>query len=117
MDAAVEWSEDADNAAQQCRLAGPVRADHGQQRARGDLTIEVVHGRVTVIAERNVVEMQRRHGHLIARKTTPQSTAQTASAAARRAAIVMRRIDQCAACAGCGEAASWTWAWVLSASG
>jgi hypothetical protein len=57
----------------------------------------VMHGRMAVIAQRDVVEMQRRHGHLIARKTTPQSTAQTASAAARRAAMVMRRIDQCAA--------------------
>lgn len=36
----------------------------------------------------------------------PQSTAQTAIAAARRPAMVMRRIDQGAAWAGCGEAAS-----------
>jgi hypothetical protein len=39
----------------------------------------------------------RRHAHLIDSQTTAQSTAQTATAAARREATGMRRIDQVAA--------------------
>jgi acetylglutamate kinase len=35
----------------------------------------------------------------------------TASAAARRERTVIRRIDQGAACAGCGVAGPWEWAW------
>ena len=35
----------------------------------------------------------------------------TASAAARRAVTVIRRIDHGAACAGCGVAGPWEWAW------
>src|SRR3954451_17920471 len=97
MDAAVERLEDADDATQQRRLAGAVRADHGDQRAGRDLAAEVVHRRMPVIAECDVVEVHGRHGYLIASKTTPQSTAHTASAVARRAAMVMRRIDQGAA--------------------
>jgi len=42
--------------------------------------------------------------HLIAIKTTAQSAALTASAATSLAATVMRRMDQVATCAGCGEA-------------
>lgn len=114
MDAAVERPEDADDAAQQRRFAGTVRADHRNQRAGGDLAAEVMHGRVPVITKCHVVEVHGRHDHLIASQTTPQSTTQTAIAADRRAAIVMRKIDQGAAWAGCGWAASWTWAWLWS---
>src|SRR5215208_799603 len=98
--------------AKQRRLAGAVRPDHRQQRASRNLAIEVMHRRMPVIAERNVVEFElRRHAHLIATSTTAHSTALTASAAARRAVTVMRRIDQDAACAGCGVAGPWEWAW------
>ncbi|MEY9729520.1 hypothetical protein ABIA07_005421 [Bradyrhizobium yuanmingense] len=93
-------------------LPAPFGADHRNQRARRNLSAEMMHGRVPVIAEREIVKVQRCHRHLIASKTMPHSTAQTASAAARRPAMVMRRIDQGAAWAGCGEVASWTWAWV-----
>ena len=72
-----------------------------------------MHRRVAIIAERDVAELQlRRHAHLIASQTMPHSPALTATAAASRAATVMRRIDHGAACAGCGVAASWLWwAW------
>ena len=49
----------------------------------------------------------RGHIHLIASHTMPQSPALTATAAASRAATVMRRIDHGAACAGCGDAGPW----------
>ena len=78
----------------------------------GDLAIEVMHRRMAVIAERDVAEFDLRgHAHLIATSTTAHSAALTASAAARRAVTVMRRIDQGAACAGCGVAGPWEWAW------
>ena len=51
---------------------------------------------------------------VIASQTVAQSTIQTATAAASRAATVIRRIDQGAAWAGCGKAAPWTWAWLWS---
>jgi len=47
----------------------------------------------------------------------------TASAAASRAATVMRRIDQGALCAGCGEAGPWLcervcpWSWLWAVVG
>jgi hypothetical protein len=67
-----------------------------------------MHGRMPVIAERDVAKGDLRgHAHLIASQTMPHSPALTATAAARRAATVMRRIDQGAACAGCGVAGSW----------
>ena len=43
--------------AEQRRLAGAVRTDYGQQRAGGDLAIEVVHRRVPVVAERDIAEL------------------------------------------------------------
>jgi hypothetical protein len=42
--------------------------------------------------------------HLIAIKTIAQRAALTTSAAPSLAATVMRRMDQAATCAGCGEA-------------
>jgi hypothetical protein len=46
----------------------------------------------------------RRHAHLIESHTAAQRPALTASAAPTRETTVIRRIDQGAACAGCGEA-------------
>ena len=41
-----------------------------------------------------------------------QRAALTATAAAKRAITVMRRMDQDTGWAGCGEAGPWLWAWV-----
>jgi hypothetical protein len=69
-----------------------------------------MHRRMAVIAQRDVAELQLRgHAHLIASQTTTQRPALTAQAAASRDSTVMRRIDQGAACAGCGEAGPWLW--------
>jgi len=96
------------DAPKQRRLAGAVRPDHRQQRAGGNLAIKVMHRRMAVIAQRDIAKLQlRRHAHLIASQTTAHSAALTAHAAASRDSAVMRRIDQGAACAGCGVAGPW----------
>ena len=60
-----------------------------------------MHRRVTVIAERDIVEFKlRRHAHLIESQTTAHSTAQAVAAAANREASGMRRMDHDAGCAG-----------------
>src|SRR5262249_8131207 len=100
--------EDAGEPAEQRRLAGAVGTDHGEQRAGGNFAGEMMHGRMPLIAERDVAKGDlRSHAHLIASQTMPHSAALTAIAATRRAATVMRRIDQGAACAGWGVAGSW----------
>jgi hypothetical protein len=64
-----------------------------------------------VVAQRDIVESYLRgHAHLIESQTTAQRQALTASAAPSRETTVMRRIDQGAGCAGCGEAGPWAWA-------
>jgi len=47
----------------------------------------------------------------MATNTIAHNTALTATAAARRESTVMRKIDQGALCAGCGEAGPWLWPW------
>jgi hypothetical protein len=65
----------------------------------------MMHRRMPIIAQRDIPELQlRRHAHLIESQTTAHRPALTASAAPSRAITFMRRIDQGAACAGCGEA-------------
>src|SRR5262249_55008572 len=68
LDAAGERLEHTDDALEQRRLAGPIRADHRDQRSGLDRAIEMVHGRMPLVAERNVAELQRR-GH----RLTPSS--------------------------------------------
>ena len=53
-DRARERLQHADDAAKQRRLAGAVRADHREQRAGGDLAVEMMHGRMAVIAQRHI---------------------------------------------------------------
>jgi len=48
--------------------------------------------------------------YLIARRTTAHSAAEAIKAAASLETTGIRRIDQVAACAGCGEAGPWPWA-------
>ena len=95
IDRARQRLQNAGEPAKQRRLAGAVRPDHRHQRTGSDLAVEVMHRRMPVVAERDVVEFElRRHAHLIATSTTAHRAALTASAAARRAVTVMRRIDQ-----------------------
>ena len=60
VDAAGERLEHADDALEQRRLAGAVRADHRHQRAGCDLAVQMMHRRMAVIAERQIAEGQRR---------------------------------------------------------
>jgi hypothetical protein len=65
----------------------------------------MMHRRVPIIAQSDISKLQlRRHAHLIAIQTMAHRPALTASAAPSRATTVMRRIDQDATCAGCGDA-------------
>src|SRR4029453_1793766 len=99
IDRAGQRLEDAGDAAEQRRLAGAVRTDHGKQRAGRNVAREMMHGRMPVIAERHVAKADLRgHSHAIASEKIPHRPALTASAAASRAATVMRRIDHGAAC-------------------
>jgi len=52
----------------------------------------------------------RGHAYLMASHTTAHRTVETASAAPIRDTTVMRRIDQGAAWAGCGDDGPWLWA-------
>src|SRR5262249_53685817 len=110
IDRAGQRLQNAGEPAKQRRLAGAVGADHGEQRAGSDLAREVMHGRMPLIAERDVAQGDLgRHAHLIAIRTMAHNPALTATAAASRAATVMRRIDHGAAW---GVAGSWLWwAW------
>ena len=104
-DRARQRRENADDAAKQRGFAGAVRPDDGEQGTGGDLAGEVVHRRVPVVTQRDVLELQlRRHAHLIASHTAAHRPALTARAAASRETTGMRRIDHGAACAGCGVA-------------
>ena len=67
LDPAGERLDDADHALEQRRLAGAVRADHGGQRAGPHRAVEMMHGRMAVVAERQIAELQLR-GH---RRSSP----------------------------------------------
>ena len=64
LDAAGERLDRADDALEQGRLAGAVRADHRDQRTGIDRAVEMMHGRVPVVAQRQIAEFQR-GGHVI----------------------------------------------------
>jgi hypothetical protein len=59
LDAPGERLDHADDALEQGRLAGAVRADHRHQRTGVHGAIEMMHRRVAVVAKRQVVEAQR----------------------------------------------------------
>ena len=61
LDAAGQRLDDADDALEQGRLAGAVRSDHGGQRAGSHRAVEMMHGRMAVIAERQIAELMRGH--------------------------------------------------------
>jgi len=68
----------------------------------------VMHRRVPVIAEGDIAKAELRcHDGLMASRTTAQSPAETASAAASRPGNDIRRIDHGDGWAGCGLAGSW----------
>ena len=62
LDAAGERLDRADDALEQRRLAGTVRTDDRHQRAGLDGAVEMMHRRMTIIAEREIAEVQCR-GH------------------------------------------------------
>src|SRR5262249_50113606 len=75
---ACERLEHADDALEQRRLAGTVGTDHRDQRAGLDRAVEMMHGRMALVTERDVAELQScAHAvtAIIAQKTAPQSSA------------------------------------------
>jgi hypothetical protein len=100
VDAAGERLEHSDDALEQRRLAGAVRADHGHQRALLHRAVQMMHRRVAVIAERQVSELECR-AHAIAQNTAPHSTAITTATAASRSGAERRRIDGDTVAGGC----------------
>ena len=76
VDAAGQRLDDADHALEQRRLAGAVRADHRHQRAGLDRAVEMMHGRMPVVAQREIAELQLR-GHRIAQNAASQISAIT----------------------------------------
>ena len=62
LDAAGKRLQEADDALEQRRLAGPVGTDDRNQRAFLHGTAEVMHRRVALIAEREIVKEKFRHG-------------------------------------------------------
>ena len=77
-----QGAEEADNALGERRLAATVRPDDREERAPPDFTVQMVHGRMPVVAERQVLERyDRRHsnsrkGHLIRALPTTASSAE-----------------------------------------
>ena len=58
----LQRSQFAGDTLGQCRLAGTVGADDGQQTAGSDFAAQVVHGWMPVVAERQVVKAELRFG-------------------------------------------------------
>ena len=99
--------ERADHALEQGRLAGAVRADHGDQRAVFDLAAEMMHGRMAVIAEREIAELQLRVHAASAPRTRPPRAARSARRTTkRRSTTDSRRIDGAMEAGGC-ECPAW----------
>ena len=87
IDRAGKRRDDADNAFEQSRFAGAVRADHREQGAARDRAIEMMDRGVAVIAEREIMECElRRHRfpHAIAQSTSTHTQTMTMPAASSR---------------------------------
>ena len=111
LDAAGQRLKHADNAleaASTCRAPfGPTTAT---QRAALHRAVEVVHGRMPVVAEREIAELQRARSStytFIAQSTAPHSSAMSAAAMPSRCTTDRRRIDGKIAAGGCPWPGRW----------
>ena len=96
-----------DNALEQGRLAGTVRADDGQQRARRHLSAQVMHRRMTIITEGQIAELKLRVHQCSAQNTAAQIAAISADTTTRRSNTDSRRIDGAIAAGGCACPSGW----------
>ena len=105
LDRPGERLDQSSNPLEERRFAGPIGTHHGDQHAGLDLTAETMNGRMAVIAEREITEMQdssgHRHFHDIAQKTAAHTTAIASAAQASRAGIPISRNE------GATRAAGW----------
>src|SRR5262249_59451744 len=81
--------------------AGAVGADHREQRALGDLAVEMMHCRMALVAEREVREAQRCR-HDVAQCTAVHSSAISTATAASRSHTERRRIESETVAGSCG---------------
>ena len=100
LDRAAERRERAGDALGERRFAGPVRPDDGDEAARVNLEVEVMHRRVPVVAERQVAAGQRQ-AHRSAQTTPPQIAATSVAAMASRPTSDRRSSENPAGAAGC----------------
>ena len=98
LEASAERPKLADDAFEQGRLAGAVRADEGEERAGLDLAGDVMHGGMPVVAEGYIAECDSRlaagHVYLKAQNTAPQSSAESAATIRRRTASERRNSEK-----------------------
>ena len=111
LEAATERLELAHDALEQGRLAGAVRPDNGEKLAARHLAVDVMHGRMPVIAERQVAKGDRRfhvrrQGHAKAQATAPQSSAAAAATRHSRAGTERRNSEMPEATGGLNSASS-----------
>jgi hypothetical protein len=113
--AARQRLELPDNALEQGRLACAVRPDEREQIATVNLAGDVVHGRVAVVAERQIVKADGRRlrlGHWSAHsQTKAQSRAEMAPTMARRAGTERRKSEKL--CRGGTRASRCSWPMLL----
>ena len=81
--------QQADQGLDQGRLAGAIGPDHRRQRTRLETAGDMVHGRMAIIGNRQILDHQRGFGpmsaHRSAHSTAPQSSTDRPSATPRRA--------------------------------
>ena len=105
VDLSCEWLENTDNAPQQRGFPGAIRTNNGKERALRDLAAKMMHGRMAVVTERQILKLNLcAHADLSVSRTMIHNTALTAAAIPNRAASVIRNIDQRGGCDGCGDA-------------
>jgi hypothetical protein len=96
---ALERRKRTGDALEQRRLAGAIGSHDRRQAAMGDLATEVMHRRVAVIAERQIVEADSGHGrkhslHMITASVAAQTSTITPTARPSRFAADKRSSDQ-----------------------
>ena len=93
LDAAGERRQLSDDALEQRRLAGAVRTDDRDQGAVRDRAVQMMHGRMPIIAERQIFEPQLCVHGLIAHQSAPHSSKAATAAIATRSSADMRSSD------------------------
>lgn len=87
VDSSLHWPEFTDDSLEQGRFSGAIGPDDGEQRTGSHLSRQMVHGRMPVVAEGQVLESQDRRtcrGHDMAQNTAAQRTIKAPKPQAKR---------------------------------